>query len=215
MAAGRLRISAVWVLVFFLISVMLVFATLRISIDSANLAEGVVPGEDSFDRRYTLMPVLAYAHILPGVIYLCGAPFQLSRRFRNRHLALHRKMGRVLLTAGLISGVFALLFGALHAFGGFLEASAAVVFALYFLLALSTAFRAVRAGDIVRHRRWMIRAFAIGLAVGTIRIWIGLFQAFELLSFQDAFGPAFWISFLLHATAAEVWLRWRPAPREY
>ncbi|HET7846666.1 MAG TPA: hypothetical protein VFL72_04180, partial [Acidimicrobiia bacterium] len=66
MAAGRLRVSAVWALVFFLISVTLVFATLRISIDSANLAQGVVPGEESFDRRYALMPLLAYAHILPG-----------------------------------------------------------------------------------------------------------------------------------------------------
>jgi len=55
---------------------------------------------------------------------------------------------------------------------------------------------------------------ALGLAVGTIRIWVGLFQALGLLSFDDAFEPAFWISFLMHATAAEAWLRWRPAPPE-
>lgn len=56
----------------------------------------------------------------------------------------------------------------------------------------------------------MIRAFAIGLAVGTIRLWIGLFEAFGLLSFRDAFGVAFWISFVMHATAAELYVRWRP-----
>ena len=56
----------------------------------------------------------------------------------------------------------------------------------------------------------MIRAFAVGLAVGTIRIWIGLFEAFGVLETQDAFGVAFWISFLLHAAVAELWLFWRP-----
>jgi predicted membrane metal-binding protein len=60
----------------------------------------------------------------------------------------------------------------------------------------------------------MIRAFAIGVAVGTIRIWIAVFQISGLLSFSAAFGPAFWISFMLHALIAELWLRTRPLPPE-
>lgn len=56
----------------------------------------------------------------------------------------------------------------------------------------------------------MIRAFAVGVAVGTIRIWVGLFSAIGILDFRDAFGPAFWISFVLHASAAELLLLWRP-----
>jgi hypothetical protein len=40
----------------------------------------------------------------------------------------------------------------------------------------------------VHHRRWMIRAFAVGVAVGTIRIWQAVFVGFGLLSFEDAFG---------------------------
>jgi hypothetical protein len=57
----------------------------------------------------------------------------------------------------------------------------------------------------------MIRAFAVGVAVGTIRIWIGLFEAFGLLDLREAFGVAFWISFAMHAAAAELYLRWRPS----
>jgi Predicted membrane protein (DUF2306) len=45
---------------------------------------------------------------------------------------------------------------------------------IWFLICLVLAFRALRAGDMVLHRRWMIRAFAIGIAVGTIRIWTAL-----------------------------------------
>jgi hypothetical protein len=59
------------------------------------------------------------------------------------------------------------------------------------------AFRAVRAGDIVQHRRWMIRAFAIGVAVGTIRIWIAVFQISGLLGLPAAFWSG--VLDLLHA----------------
>jgi hypothetical protein len=68
----------------------------------------------------------------------------------------------------------------------------------------------IRAGDTVSHRRWMIRAFAIGLGVGTIRIWIGLFQGFGLLDEVTSFGVAFWVAFTMHLIAAELWLRRRP-----
>jgi hypothetical protein len=52
--------------------------------------------------------------------------------------------------------------------------------------------------------------FAIGVAVGTIRIWIGIFVAAGLLDFHDSFAAAFWIAFILHALAAEWWVRTTP-----
>jgi Predicted membrane protein (DUF2306) len=75
---------------------------------------------------------------------------------------------------------------------------------------LILAVRAIRRDDMCHHRRWMIRAFAVGVAVGTIRIWLGIFVGLGLLEFEDSFGPAFWISFCLHALAAELWLRAPP-----
>jgi hypothetical protein len=85
------------------------------------------------------------------------------------------------------------------------------VFGLWFLSCLVLAVRAIRGDDIVHHRRWMIRAFAIG--IGTTRIWLQVFQATGL-DFALSFGPAFWISFSLHALAAELWLRTFPNPPE-
>jgi hypothetical protein len=59
----------------------------------------------------------------------------------------------------------------------------------------------------------MIRAFAIGIGIGTTRIWLALF-GIAGLDFATSFGPAFWISFSLHALAAELWLRAFPYPPE-
>lgn len=209
MSSDRVRRRLIWSALVFLILVIVVFAVRRVITDAPNVVSGPVP-DDGFDRRYSLHPALAYIHILPGVVYLIGAPFQLNRRFRERHLDLHRKLGRVLISVGITAGVFAIVFGALFAFDGFFEASATMVFGVYFLAALTTALRAIRRRDVATHRRWMIRAFAVALAVGTIRVWVGLFQLFGVLSLRHSFGVAFWVSFVLHALVAEAYLMFRP-----
>jgi len=204
-----------WGLLVVLVFIVLVFASIRLAVDLPNVISGTTPDPSSFEHRYARYPWLAYAHILPGVGYLLLAPIQLWRGFRNRHIRWHRRIGRVAITLGLISGVFAIIFGFFLSFGGPLEASAAVVFGVWFVTCLALAYRFIKRRDVRHHRRWMIRAFAVGLAVGTIRLWIGLFQATGLLSFQEAFGVAFWLSFALHAAAAEMWLRWRPGPHGF
>lgn len=202
-----------WVGLVVLIGIVLAFAGIRIAEDWPAILAGRLPPPATYEYRYVAHPVLAYVHILPGVIYLLGAPLQLSRRFRERHFTVHRRLGRVLLAAGLVSGVFALLFGWLYSYGGLAQALATALFGGGFVTSLVLAFVAIRRGDVTRHRRWMIRAFALGLGVGTIRIWIGLFQGVGLLSFTASFAVAFWVAFTMHAIAAELYLWWRPGER--
>ena len=112
--------------------------------------------------RFVQHPWIAYLHIGPGILYLLGAPLQLSYRFRSRHYTFHRRLGRLLAGSALLSGIFALAFGILFPFGGIIEVTAVVVFGLWFLTCLTLAIRAIRGDDMVHHRRWMIRAFAVG-----------------------------------------------------
>jgi hypothetical protein len=65
----------------------------------------------------------------------------------------------------------------LYPFGRLAQASASAVFGSYFVVALTAAFLAIRRGDVTHHGRRMIRAFAVGLAVGTMRIWIGFSES--------------------------------------
>jgi len=198
--------SAIWVLIL----VVMVFLTIRVGNDLEALSTGTIPPEGEFDRRYALNPALAYAHILPGAVYLLGAPVQLSRRIRTRSLRFHRALGRVVLVAGIVTGLFAIAVGILMPFGGSAETTATVVFGTYFLAALTLAYRAIRRGKIPTHRRWMIRAFALGVGVGLIRIIVGIFEGTGALEFSDAFGLSFWLAFVIMTVAAETWLRLRP-----
>jgi hypothetical protein len=57
----------------------------------------------------------------------------------------------------------------------------------------------------------MIRGFAIGLAVATIRPIMGAFFAAAVLQGhrpepREFFGTAFWIGFTLQMIAAEIWI---------
>jgi uncharacterized membrane protein len=208
--------AALWIVLVALLAIVLVFAAIRLVTDVPLVISASPASPGSFEARYVAHPVKAYLHILPGLVYLVGAPIQLARGFRQRHWRLHRRLGRVLLGAGLVSGVFALVFGVSHPFGGTGEVAATIVFGAWFLAALSLAFRAVRRGDVRAHRRWMIRAFAMGLGVGSIRLWIGLLSgATTLTTFPGAFAPGFWLGLSSHALAAELWLKWRPdGPRD-
>ena len=190
-----------------LIAIVLTFYGMRIATDAPFLLSGTEPEPEDFESRYVAHPWLAYLHMTPGVLYLLGAPLQLSQRIRTKHHTLHRRLGRVLVTAALLSVVLALVFGLRFPWGGPVEALATAVFGCWFLICLLLAVLAIRRGDVVNHRRWMIRAFAAGIAVGTIRIWIGLFLASGLLNFHDSFAAAFWIGFSLHVLAGEWWVR--------
>ncbi|GAA2733016.1 DUF2306 domain-containing protein [Pedococcus aerophilus] len=208
----------VGVLIAVLVTIILVFFVRRLFSDVPHIVGGTVP-DDDLAEMYVAHPWLAYGHIVPGVVYLLGAPFQLSQRFRSRHYTLHRRLGRALLVCALVSGALSVVLGVVFAWGGSAETSASVVFGSWFVVCLVLAFRAIRGGQVAQHRRWMVRAFAVGLGVATIRIWVGLFTGVEIgllgmgdetMPLRATFGIAFWLGLSMHVAFAQWWLRRTP-----
>jgi uncharacterized membrane protein len=172
----------------------------------------------ALDDVFARYPALTLIHILPGLLFMVLGPLQFSATLRRRHRTWHRWSGRVVLLCSLIIGGSALIMSlAMPAIGGVVQAVATTLFALLFLVALGKAYRHIRRREIAQHREWMLRAFAIGLAVATIRPIIGLFFATSRLTGltpEAFFGIAFWIGFVLHLILAEAWIRWtRPIDR--
>ena len=166
----------------------------------------------ALDGIFARYPVLTLIHIIPGLLFITLAPLQFSATIRVRHRRWHRWSGRLVLVCGMVIGVSALVMSvAMPAIGGGLQAAATFVFAVIFLFALVRAWRHILRREIALHREWMIRAFATGLAVATIRPIVGLFFATSRISGltpEQFFGVAFWIGFILHVIAAEVWISW-------
>jgi hypothetical protein len=196
-----------WVVGIVLVAVTALNVTVRIATDVPNIQSGVVPPSTELAHGYARYPLLAYAHILPGLLFMVGGGLQFVGRLRRRYPRFHRWLGRVLVAAGLTTGALAVAYGVLVPYGGTLEAAATVVFGAAFIVAIVRGLLHARRRDFAKHREWMIRAYAIGLGVSTIRIWIGLLESLTGKTLQQVMGAAFWLGFLTHAAAAELWLR--------
>jgi uncharacterized membrane protein len=170
----------------------------------------------ALDGSFARYPILTLVHIVPGLFFMVLGPLQFSATIRARYLRWHRFSGRLFVVCGLVIGVSALVMSlGMPAIGGVNQAAATILFATFFLFALCKAFWHIRRREIGAHREWMIRAFAVGLAVATIRPIIGVFFATHRLSGltpHEFFGIAFWIGFVLHLIAAEAWIHATPSP---
>ena len=122
------------------------------------------------DHRFASFPLPLVVHILGATTYALVGILQFVPRFRGRHLAWHRRAGRVLAVAGLLvamSAVWMTLFYQAQPGTGDLLYLLRLVFASAMAACLVLGFTAARSRDIAAHRAWMIRAYAIGLAAGT------------------------------------------------
>jgi len=70
----------------------------------------------------------------------------------------------------VLSAVPGLFFGLLIPYAGAPEAFVIALFGGLFLLALVRAVRAIRRGDVARHREWMIRAYAVAIGIASTRV---------------------------------------------
>src|SRR5215469_1305421 len=149
---------------------------------------------------------LTLIHILPGGLFLVLVPFQFAGSIRQKHLQLHRWMGRCLVVLGLIIGVSALMMSYKMNIGGPNETAATTLFAILFLICLVKAYIHIRRKEVARHREWMIRMYGVGLGVATTRPIVGMFFAFRRLTPHEFFGIAFWLGFTTTFLVAEYWV---------
>lgn len=166
------------------------------------------PIAEEFDGRYYRSPYLTLVHILTGMLFMVLGPIQFWPAVRNRWIGFHRWSGRIWMVAALAGGISALLFvWRLPVFGSFSTSVGVVVGDVLFLASLAQGYRAIRRREIARHREWMIRAFALGLAISTFRVLIPLLMMPPLnATFPEAWDTVVWLAFTINAVTAEIWI---------
>ena len=168
--------------------------------------------QEPYNPGFLDFPTIVALHVILGGVYLTLAPFQFVKGIRSRHLTYHRWTGRLLVAIGVVVGVRALFMGLVIPKAGWPERVVIGFFGGLFLIALVKGFLHVRAGRVALHREWMIRAFAVGLAIATARL---IFFPALLITTADPtdglFGTllvvALAVAFVLNASAAELWIR--------
>jgi hypothetical protein len=175
---------------------------------------------EPYNSGFAEHPMITGTHVVLGALYLTFAPAQLIGRIRTQAIGYHRWAGRFLVPTGVLVGLSALFLGLVVPFSGHLERIVIGIFGGLFLISLVLGYVRVRQGRIGEHREWMLRAFAIGLSVATMRVLFipALMIAGDLSNDQIALLSvgSFTAAFLLHAAAAEWWIRrTRPHTRRH
>jgi len=212
MNPNRVLVRFLWTAVIFLAFIGLAVATRRtiVLLNPAAMSSAKNPAVQ-LDAHFAIHAILTLSHILPAMLFMVLGPLQFVRGLRAKYPQVHRRSGRIFLTASAVVGVTGLTMAFGKTIGGIDEKAAITLFGTFFLIALAKALWHAL------HREWMIRGYAIGLAVATIRPIMGTFFAAAVLRGhapepKEFFGTAFWIGFTLQTIAAEIWINYtRPA----
>jgi uncharacterized membrane protein len=108
---------------------------------------------------------LLIPHTLAGVIALLAGPLQFSSRFRQRHLKFHRVLGRlyvICVFVGSFTGI-ALAAGRPGLPGTSMQAAT-------WMVCTTAAFLTARNRQIIQHRQWMARSYAVTFTFVSSRV---------------------------------------------
>lgn len=154
-----------------LAGLLLVLTAIPIVISLVRIGQIPLNGLPADAAKFTAVPLGHFFHAAGGAIFGLLGPFQFSRVMRGRFGRLHRWMGRVFVLAGLALGLTSLrLLWQFPEAGTWFLAAARLAAGAALIAALGLGLRAAMRRDLVRHRAWMIRAYAIGMGAATIAL---------------------------------------------
>jgi uncharacterized membrane protein len=214
MKPNRALVRFVWSAVIFLAFIGIAVATRRtiVLLRPAALSARNNPAAQ-LDRAFDDRRTLTLLHIVPGMLFMVLGPLQFVRGLRAKYPQVHRWSGRIFLTTSVVVGITGLTLAFGKTIGGVDEKAAVTLFGSFFLIALARGLWHALRREFAQHREWMIRGYAIGLAVATVRPIMGTFFAAAVLRGHrpepsEFFGTAFWLGFTLQMIAAEIWINY-------
>jgi uncharacterized membrane protein len=171
-------------------------------------------GSKAFDGLFDY-PIWSVGHFLSALVFIVILPFQLWPRVRNRYRRLHRIAGWIAVVCGLSFAVTGLTLPFVMTARPFGERVFMTLVSVFFALVLVKGVTAARRGDLVTHRRWMLRVSAAALGPLTQRAIFPILAAAGIDSmprFWDLFVTALWLSLAINLLTVEWWIDRSAAP---
>ena len=152
-------------------------------------------------------PILGflYIHGFFGVVALLLGAFQLSNRLRARYLGVHRTLGYVYIICVFVAAPFAIPVAMGTGTPSLVAASVAQ--AAGWMVCTAIALYCVRNGNIIHHRRWMIRGYFFAMVFTVVRLIIPIPPIFALGN--TGVEMVVWSVIVLAAFLPSILLDWR------
>jgi uncharacterized membrane protein len=171
---------------------------------SFDPADSGIAFRDGFAPHYAIL----MAHIVSGTLAIATLPLQVWPWLRKKHPAVHRISGQVYVFAGVIPTTLLIYGLLLLASQTNASTLGAVLLTTLWLTTTILGFTTGRRRRYTEHRRWMIRSFALGIAILWTRPAFDVaFSVPELASNLDMVQTVVgWAPWLLNLAIAEWWL---------
>ncbi len=147
----------------------------------------------------------ALLHIVPAMAALMIGPLQMLSPLRYQYPRFHRAAGWCYVFSVILSGVSAILLTP-NILGGAMNDIGFTLLAICWIITTLVAVYHATNRQQTAHRIWMVRSFALTFAGVTLRLHLGIFQAFGL-TFSEAYAIAAWSSWIPNLLIADIWLR--------
>lgn len=123
-------------------------------------------------QRYSAIPVLMFLHGIPGAVGLLLGFVQFSKRIRQRHLQLHRILGRIYVACVAISAPAAIFVSLKLPTHNLTQA--AFIQSFGWMITTATALYCVRTRQIQQHREWMLRSYPFAMVFVIVRVIVSI-----------------------------------------
>ncbi|WP_087093794.1 DUF2306 domain-containing protein [Elizabethkingia anophelis] len=143
----------------------------------------------------TIWQLAFYNHIIFGGLSLFIGWRQFGKKFRDKHIKLHRNIGKLYVLSVIISSAAGIYMG-FYANGGIISSTGFILLGIIWFSTTVMALSQIKKGNIKKHQQLMTYSYACTFAAVTLRLWLPLLTIIT----KD---PA-------HSYLVVAWLSWIP-----
>lgn len=163
--------------------------------------------ERSFLFQGSLYNASFYIHIAAGALCIGTALIQFSRYLLKKSKAIHRISGKIYVFVVLFLGAPTGLYMSFFAKGSYWERALFMFMAGWWFITTLYGLSTIHKRNVVAHKIWMIRSYAMAMTAVTFRVYHILFYVLGWGHLEN-YEISLWISVIGNMLFAE-WVIWR------
>ncbi len=193
---------------------LLLLSALPLAFGAVRLSQLATGAEiTASNARFFAAPLPIVIHIVSSALYAVVGAFQFVTGDRRRWLGWHRAAGWVSVIAGLAVGLSGLWMTVFYPLAVDLLFAFRVAVGVGMIASIVLGITTIGRRDVVGHRAWMLRAYALGLGAGT-QVLTGMVES-VLVAHPDPLSKALGMGagWLINLALAE-WIIHRRSTRQ-
>ncbi|MBA3680717.1 MAG: DUF2306 domain-containing protein [Bacteroidetes bacterium] len=145
-----------------------------------------------------------FVHVFSAIFVLLAGFTQFSKKIRVKFPVIHKHLGWLYVIVTLfLAGPSGFIIG-VYANGGISSKIAFCLLSILWILFTALALLKITKKQVLSHRKWMIRSFALALSAITLRAWKYILVALFHPKPMDVYQIVAWLGWTLNLVIAEI-----------